>query len=86
METPSRVYLTDLSVKLIELIHGVQNNTNYLLELLQEEFPEDKYVMNDLIEWNSLQAEIEDKEIQLETQGLCYRRSTSMLNPISDPP
>lgn len=87
METdaPSRTFLTDLSINLVETIYGKQEESEHLLELLQLEFPDEEYTIDDIMEWNSLQAEIEDIAIQLETQGLCYEKLLSIQSPILDP-
>jgi|26BtaG_2_1085354.scaffolds.fasta_scaffold00132_30 hypothetical protein len=81
----SRIQLFDLAVKLVEITYGKLEDPEHLLEVLQTEFPEDNYTEEDLMEWNSLQAEIEDISIQLKTQGLCCESLQSTSSPISNP-
>jgi hypothetical protein len=55
-----RQVVTSLAIDLIESLYGKQENNNHLLELLQAEFPEDNFKMDDIFEASMLAADTED--------------------------
>lgn len=76
-----RIHMIDLSINLVEEIYGKQDTVEQLIELLQEEFPDDNYTIDEVYTWYECATEMEDLRKQFENNGLCYETLQSTLDP-----
>lgn len=71
MTTKTQLIDLDLCIQLIQMEYGEQDDSMYLLELLNLEFPDENFTMDHLIEMESILRDEEDLRILLTNLQLC---------------